>query len=134
MPFGLQPWHIIVILIVALIIFGPSRLPELGKNLGKAIMEFRRGTRELTESFKTEITKDEEQQKPAVSENSSVPVQASPPSQTIMQPPISAASQSSPAKESIGSTSTTEKICPSCGTVNNSEARFCNHCGAQLIS
>ncbi len=39
--FGLQPWHLIVILAVALIIFGPSRLPEIGRAVGKSIAEFR---------------------------------------------------------------------------------------------
>ena len=39
--FGLQPWHLIVILAVALIIFGPSRLPEIGRAIGSSIREFR---------------------------------------------------------------------------------------------
>ncbi len=39
--FGLQPWHLIVILAVALIVFGPSRLPEIGRALGRSISEFR---------------------------------------------------------------------------------------------
>ncbi len=56
MPFGIQPIHLIVILIVALIIFGPSRLPEIGRGLGKAITEFKHGTREMTESFREEIS------------------------------------------------------------------------------
>ncbi len=39
--FGLQPWHLIAILAVALLIFGPSRLPEIGKAIGSSIREFR---------------------------------------------------------------------------------------------
>ncbi len=39
--FGLQPWHLIVILGVALLVFGPSRLPEIGQAIGKSIREFR---------------------------------------------------------------------------------------------
>ncbi len=58
--FGLQPWHIIAIIVVALIIFGPSRLPEIGRGLGKSINEFRKGTREMTEGFKDEVTRPEE--------------------------------------------------------------------------
>ncbi len=57
MPFGIQPIHIIVIVIVALIIFGPQRLPELGRSLGKGLNEFRRGTKEMTDSFKDEVAK-----------------------------------------------------------------------------
>ena len=59
MPFGIQPIHLIVILVVALIIFGPKRLPEIGRGLGKAINEFRQGTREMTDSFREEVTKPE---------------------------------------------------------------------------
>jgi sec-independent protein translocase protein TatA len=36
-----QPMHLIIILVIALIIFGPGKLPELGKGLGKAIREFK---------------------------------------------------------------------------------------------
>ncbi len=39
--FGLQPLHLIVILALALLIFGPSRLPEIGKAIGSSIREFR---------------------------------------------------------------------------------------------
>ncbi|PYE53388.1 Sec-independent protein translocase subunit TatA/TatB [Deinococcus yavapaiensis] len=56
--FGLGPMEIIVILVVALVIFGPKKLPELGKSLGQGIREFRRGTsglkEELESSFKDE--------------------------------------------------------------------------------
>ncbi len=39
--FGLQPLHLIIILVVALLIFGPQRLPEIGRAFGKSIAEFR---------------------------------------------------------------------------------------------
>ncbi|MBI5653770.1 MAG: twin-arginine translocase TatA/TatE family subunit [Chloroflexi bacterium] len=45
--FGLQPTHIIIILFVALIIFGPRLLPELARAVGKSIAEFRNVAREL---------------------------------------------------------------------------------------
>jgi sec-independent protein translocase protein TatA len=60
MPFGLQPTHIIIIAVVALIIFGPSRLPEIGRSLGKTLREFQSATKEATQSFSDEV-----QQKPA---------------------------------------------------------------------
>lgn len=53
--FGLQPTHLVLILIVALIIFGPRQLPELGRGLGKAISEFKRTTREVTDSVQDSI-------------------------------------------------------------------------------
>lgn len=39
--FGLQPWHLIAILVVALIFFGPQRMPEIARAIGQAIREFR---------------------------------------------------------------------------------------------
>ncbi len=59
MPFGLRPEHLIVIAIVALIIFGPSRLPEIGRAVGKTLKEFQSATREATQGFTSEITKPE---------------------------------------------------------------------------
>ncbi len=49
--FGLQPTHLILILIIALIVFGPQRLPEIGKALGKSINEFRNASKEMTDSI-----------------------------------------------------------------------------------
>jgi sec-independent protein translocase protein TatA len=39
----LQPLHLLVILAIALLVFGPARLPELGKGLGEALRGFRTG-------------------------------------------------------------------------------------------
>ena len=36
-----QPMHLIIILVIAIVIFGPKKLPELGKGLGKSIREFK---------------------------------------------------------------------------------------------
>jgi sec-independent protein translocase protein TatA len=55
MPFGLQPWHLIAIAAVALLLFGPQRLPEIGRGLGKSINEFRAGAKEMTQGFQEEI-------------------------------------------------------------------------------
>src|ERR1700689_4798525 len=43
--------HIIVIFVVALIIFGPEKLPELARNLGKVMGEFRKATGDLQSTF-----------------------------------------------------------------------------------
>jgi sec-independent protein translocase protein TatA len=57
----LQPWHLVVILVVALLIFGPSKLPGLGKGLGEGIKGFKEGIKGLTgsdeEKTDTAITK-----------------------------------------------------------------------------
>ncbi len=44
-----------VIFIVALVLFGPKKLPELGKTIGKAITEFRRASSDLKSSFEREM-------------------------------------------------------------------------------
>ena len=42
MPFGLGPTELIIILGIALLLFGAKKLPEIGSSLGKAIKEFRK--------------------------------------------------------------------------------------------
>lgn len=41
-----QPMHLLVILGIALLVFGPKKLPELGKGLGEGIRKFKSGLRE----------------------------------------------------------------------------------------
>lgn len=43
------PWELILILAIALIVFGPGKLPEVGKALGKGIREFRGAAKEIAE-------------------------------------------------------------------------------------
>ncbi len=45
-----QPLHLIIILVIVLIIFGPSKLPDLGAGLGKSITAFKKAMREQDES------------------------------------------------------------------------------------
>jgi TatA/E family protein of Tat protein translocase len=47
--------YLIILAVIALIIFGPKRLPELGEGLGKAIREFRKATSEMGDSLKSEV-------------------------------------------------------------------------------
>src|ERR1700682_2298136 len=45
---GFHGFDLIVILVVALLIFGPKKLPEMGSAIGKSIKEFRKGVNELS--------------------------------------------------------------------------------------
>lgn len=45
----LQPWHLILLAIVAFLLFGAKRLPELGKGLGEGLKGFREGIRGITD-------------------------------------------------------------------------------------
>ncbi|WP_316572596.1 twin-arginine translocase TatA/TatE family subunit [Neobacillus sp. YIM B06451] len=47
----------ILILVVALIVFGPNKLPEIGRAVGRSIREFKRASEGLTDEIKKEITK-----------------------------------------------------------------------------
>ncbi|MEA2828641.1 MAG: sec-independent protein translocase protein TatA [Actinomycetota bacterium] len=55
MPTSLGPAEILVILVVALIVLGPKRLPEAGRQVGKAIAEVRRWTAEVTTEIKSAV-------------------------------------------------------------------------------
>lgn len=45
------PTEIILILIVALLVFGPQKLPEVGKSIGRGLREFRRASQEMKDEF-----------------------------------------------------------------------------------
>ena len=52
--FGLQPTHLIIILIIALLFFAPSRLPELGRALRKTFAELRSSLKEIAQESTAE--------------------------------------------------------------------------------
>lgn len=49
--FGIGPMELVVIVVVALLIFGPQRLPEFARTLGKGLAEFRRASNELRQTL-----------------------------------------------------------------------------------
>ncbi len=57
---GMQ--EIIVIFVLALIIFGPRKLPELGKSLGRSLSEFRKASNELKQTWEEEVRLDKEKE------------------------------------------------------------------------
>ena len=109
MPFGLQPIHIVVVVIVALIVFGPRRLPEVGRWVGRTLAEVRKGTQEMTSTLRDEMGRAATEEHP----------------NTIAKPnpPESVPSVPSP------SAPVDRKFCTKCGAPNPTDAMFCNRCG-----
>jgi sec-independent protein translocase protein TatA len=62
-PLGMP--ELVIIFVVALIVFGPRKLPELGKSLGKSLAEFKRASNELRNSLEDEIRIEEDREKTA---------------------------------------------------------------------
>ncbi len=58
-PLGIQ--ELILILVIALIVFGPKKLPELGRSLGKTLAEFKRTSNDIKNSIEKEL---DEEKKP----------------------------------------------------------------------
>lgn len=54
--------ELMVILVIALLVFGPRKLPELGKALGQTMNEFKKGAAGLRETFEDEVRRDEQKQ------------------------------------------------------------------------
>jgi sec-independent protein translocase protein TatA len=72
MPF--HPLWLVLILVIALIIFGPKRLPELGSALGRGIREFKKASEDLRD----EVTKSSDPEPPATSTSQTSDAQTPP--------------------------------------------------------
>jgi sec-independent protein translocase protein TatA len=46
----LQPWHVIVILVIVLVVFGPGKLPMLGKAVGDTVRDFKKAVNDDSKS------------------------------------------------------------------------------------
>ena len=57
--------ELIIIFLVALVVFGPRKLPELGRSLGKGLSEFKRASNELKNTINDEIRDEERRVKPS---------------------------------------------------------------------
>jgi TatA/E family protein of Tat protein translocase len=108
MPFGIQPIHIVIIIVIAFLLFGANKLPELGRSLGKTLSEFRKGTKEATEGFKEEINK------------------------PIQDPATAAPATTDQIKSADDPKVSAGNFCIKCGAANLSEARYCASCGTKL--
>src|SRR3977135_3569457 len=70
--------ELIIIFVIALIIFGPRKLPELGRSLGKSLAEFKRASNELRSTLEEEIRLEDQKGKdehPRPAETPATPIQ-----------------------------------------------------------
>jgi sec-independent protein translocase protein TatA len=62
-PIGMP--EMLVILVIALVVFGPRKLPELGRSLGKSLNEFKRASNELRSTLEDEVRIEEQKEQRA---------------------------------------------------------------------
>ncbi len=63
---GLGPMELLLILVLALVVFGPGKLPEIMGQVGKAVNDFRKATAELTDEFNKTLQSEIDQTRAAV--------------------------------------------------------------------
>jgi TatA/E family protein of Tat protein translocase len=86
MPFGIGPLELIVVLVIALLVLGPGKLPDVGSALGKSIREFRKAASDVEDAARLDAP-------PAAAPTTAAPV-ASAPSSAL---PATAAPVAAPA-------------------------------------
>ena len=104
-PFGLGPMELVIILLVLVMLFGATRLKDLGGSLGQGIKEFRSAVKE-----------EEETPPPSASAQNT-------------EAPVPEAASSNGGGEVVSAVK-----CPSCGALNDAGAKHCNQCGASIAA
>ncbi len=82
-PGNMHPMEMVIVLAIVLLIFGPKKLPGLGKAVGKSIREFKDGIKGLNSEVKDAVEGEDEPKadldpKPAMSENGAAPADEEP--------------------------------------------------------
>ena len=99
MPFNVGPVELIIVLVIALLVIGPRRLPEMGNAVGKTIREFRKASTDINEATSLET----EQKPAATSAQAATRAAAAAPTQTAAPPPAeapaSSATETAPAEQ-----------------------------------
>lgn len=108
---NIGPAEMLLILVLALIVFGPGKLPEIGRAVGKSIGEFRRATSDLTREFSASI--DEVRQ----------------PFDEVK----GALTGAETATTATAAATAAGLTCPNCSASNPLTNRFCRECGARLV-
>ena len=93
--------ELLVIFVIALIVFGPKKLPDLGRSLGKSLAEFKRASNELRNTLEEEVRLDE--QRTALAATPAPPV-ITPPIEPVESAVQSSLTSGDPALVSAGDT------------------------------
>jgi sec-independent protein translocase protein TatA len=108
MPLGLGPMELVIILVILVLLFGATRLADIGSGLGKGIKEFRKNVQD----------EDKEPEQPAAP-----------------APPAQQNQATAGATSSNGGTETVSAVkCSNCGALNPVGAKHCNQCGTAIVA
>ena len=100
--------ELIIIFVIALIIFGPRKLPEIGRSLGKSIGQFKKASNELRSTLDEEIRIEEQtDQRTAIRAEQDTAIAAAAPQSSATLPPVTPAS---PADETVNRTTGTDPV------------------------
>ena len=80
--------ELIIIFVIALIIFGPKKLPELGRSLGRSLNEFKRASNELKNTLEEEVRLEEQREKTTAEKPATSPMTAAPSTVARSEEPI----------------------------------------------
>ena len=122
---ALQPWHLIVILVIVLVVFGPGKLPELGKALGEGMRELKRATKDENAAPATTTA--------TAGATTATPAAPAPVAPAPAAPATNGATATMVAPASVA-VATAETKCSRCQTAVAPGTRFCGSCGAPLTA
>jgi sec-independent protein translocase protein TatA len=71
----LAPWHLVIVFVVAVLVFGPSKLPEIGRQVGRGLHEFRKVRDSFDENLRGFLGHDDASEAP---EQREVPTSSDP--------------------------------------------------------
>ena len=107
---SLGPAEILVILVVALLVFGPNKMPEIAKQVGKGFREFRRVQQHLKSELRDVVSEFDAATAPAAVEQQAVPML--PPKDDAPADPIATSSAPTTAPEATAALPTSEPDAP----------------------
>jgi len=90
MPFNIGPGELILILIIALVVLGPGKLPDVANSLGKSVREFRKAATDISDAGKMDVPPPSQQATPPAAPLSTPVEPTAPAASTATEPPAAA--------------------------------------------